>query len=117
MLVAARLPDQVLVVFVINMQIAIPINKLTEEQRNTLLSKGELKNNCVHLEMEDYAGIIRNSVATEGLGDLVHKVAGPIGKAIHWPCNERDAAGNPTTNLRPGSPCAKARQLLNKIQL
>jgi hypothetical protein len=52
-----------------------------------------------------------------GLGDLVHKVAGPIGQAIHWPCNERDAAGNVTAALRPGSPCAKARALLNKIKV
>jgi hypothetical protein len=51
------------------------------------------------------------------LGDLVHKVAGPIGQAIHWPCNERDAKGNVTANLRPDSPCARARNLLNKVKL
>ena len=52
-----------------------------------------------------------------GLGDLVHKVAGPIGQAIHWPCNERDSQGNVTTNLRPNSPCAKAREMLNKVKI
>ena len=52
-----------------------------------------------------------------GLGDLVHKVAGAIGQAIHWPCNERDSQGNVTTNLRPNSPCAKAREMLNKVKI
>jgi hypothetical protein len=55
--------------------------------------------------------------STTGLGDLVHKIAGPIGKKIHWPCNERDAEGHPTTELRANSPCAKARAALNKISL
>jgi hypothetical protein len=50
-----------------------------------------------------------------GLGDLVHGIAGPIGKAIHWPCNKRDASGNVTTELREGSPCAKTRQALNAL--
>ena len=57
------------------------------------------------------------SMFRRGLGDLVHKVAGPIGQAIHWPCNERDSQGNVTTNLRPNSPCAKAREMLNKVKI
>jgi hypothetical protein len=47
-----------------------------------------------------------------GLGDLLHKVAGPIGKAIHWPCLKGDG----TTDLKPGSPCDRARRKLNKVQ-
>jgi hypothetical protein len=46
-----------------------------------------------------------------GLGDKIHRVLGPIGRAIKWPCIKRDG----TTNLIPGSPCDKARQALNKI--
>jgi hypothetical protein len=44
-----------------------------------------------------------------GLGDVVHAVAGPIGKAVHWPCVDQA-----TGNLKPGSPCARARTWLNK---
>jgi hypothetical protein len=46
-----------------------------------------------------------------GLGDAIHAVAGPIGRAINWPCMKGDG----TTNLRPGSPCAKLRDKLNRI--
>jgi len=46
-----------------------------------------------------------------GLGDAVHKVLGPIGKAINWPCLK----GNGTTDLKAGSPCDKVKNLLNKI--
>ena len=46
-----------------------------------------------------------------GLGDRVHNVAGPIGRAIHWPCMKDDG----TTDLKPGSPCDRARNLLNKL--
>ena len=52
-----------------------------------------------------------------GLGDLVHRVAGPIGKALHYPCNERDADGKPTAELRPGSPCDRARSALNRVRI
>ena len=48
-----------------------------------------------------------------GLGDVIHKVAGPIGRAINWPCMK----GDNTTDLKPGSPCDKLRQAANKIQL
>jgi hypothetical protein len=51
--------------------------------------------------------------ATRGLGDLVHKVAGPIGRAIGWPCLKGDG----TTDLKPGSPCESARRTLNKIEI
>jgi hypothetical protein len=47
----------------------------------------------------------------EGLGDKLHKVAAPIGRAIGWPCIKKDG----TTDLIPGSPCAKARDALNKL--
>lgn len=46
-----------------------------------------------------------------GLGDRLHKIAGPVGKAIHWPCLKGDG----TMDLKPGSPCDKARKLLNKL--
>ena len=49
--------------------------------------------------------------ATGGLGDAIHKVAGPIGRAIKWPCMKGDG----TTDLKPGSPCDRARKLLNKL--
>jgi hypothetical protein len=48
-----------------------------------------------------------------GLGDIIHGVAGPVGKALHWPCLEGDG----TTDLKPGSPCDKARQALNHIKI
>jgi hypothetical protein len=44
-----------------------------------------------------------------GLGDLVHKIALPVGRAVHWPCV--DPA---TQELRPTSPCAKAQKWLNE---
>lgn len=46
-----------------------------------------------------------------GLGDLVHKLAGPIGRAVKFPCMKGDGS----TELKPGSPCAKARALGNKL--
>jgi len=46
-----------------------------------------------------------------GLGDIIHAVAGPIGRAIKWPCNKGDG----TIDLRPESPCAKLRDRLNRI--
>jgi hypothetical protein len=46
-----------------------------------------------------------------GLGDALHKVAGPIGRSIKWPCMKKDG----TTDLIPGSPCDRARKLLNKL--
>jgi len=48
-----------------------------------------------------------------GLGDAIHKVAGPIGRAINWPCLKGDG----TTDLRPGSPCDRARKMLNQVKL
>jgi hypothetical protein len=48
-----------------------------------------------------------------GLGDLVHSIAVPIGRAIGWPCLKGDG----TTELKPGSPCDRARRTLNKIKL
>lgn len=44
-----------------------------------------------------------------GLGDLIHRIALPIAKALKLGCVD------PATNqLRPESPCAKRREQLNK---
>ena len=48
-----------------------------------------------------------------GLGDLVHKVAGPIGRAVRWPCMKGDG----TTELKSGSPCDRARHALNVLHV
>ena len=68
-----------------------------------------------HAKLRDQYAIVtvRGADPRRGLGDLVHSVAGPIGKAIHWPCLKGDG----TTNLRPGSPCDKTRRALNKIKI
>ncbi len=47
--------------------------------------------------------------AVPGLGDRVHQLAGPIGRAIHWPCLKGDGS----TDLIPGSPCDKLKRMLN----
>jgi hypothetical protein len=47
------------------------------------------------------------------LGDLIHSVAGPIGRAVRWPCLK----GGGTTDLKPGSPCDRARRALNVLQV
>jgi hypothetical protein len=78
----------------------------------------------VQLSDQDYAAIgeefalMKKPLVTSvpfvpkaGLGDTIHKVAGPIGRAIKWPCVKKDG----TTDLIPGSPCDRARKLLNKI--
>jgi hypothetical protein len=51
------------------------------------------------------------AIPAGGLGDAIHKVAGPIGRAIKWPCMKGDG----TTDLKPDSPCDRARKLLNKL--
>jgi len=48
-----------------------------------------------------------------GLGDLIHKIAGPVGRAIHWPCMKGDG----TTDLKAGSPCSKLRAAANKVKV
>ena len=48
---------------------------------------------------------------SKGLGDLVHQIAGPIGRALHWPCLKGDG----TTDLKPNSLCDRFRQKLNKL--
>ena len=47
--------------------------------------------------------------STFRLGDAVHRLAGPIGRALHWPCLKGDG----TTDLKAGSPCDKMRKMLN----
>jgi hypothetical protein len=56
---------------------------------------------------------LHSPLSTLHLGDRVHQIAGPIGRAIHWPCMK----GNGTTDLKPGSPCDKTKNFLNKITL
>ena len=45
------------------------------------------------------------------LGDKLHSILGPIGRAVNWPCLKGDG----TTDLKPGSPCDNAKNALNKI--
>jgi hypothetical protein len=47
------------------------------------------------------------------LGDAVHSVAGPVGRALRWPCMKGDG----TSELKPGSPCDRARNALNGITI
>src|ERR1700722_2029940 len=47
-----------------------------------------------------------------GLGDAIPAIAGPIGRAIHWPCMKGDG----TTDLKPDSPCDRARIALNTVK-
>jgi hypothetical protein len=51
--------------------------------------------------------------AKRGLGDLLHSVVGPIGRAVRWPCMK----GKDSTDLKPGSPCDHARRALNTIKI
>jgi hypothetical protein len=48
-----------------------------------------------------------------GLGDRIHKIAGPIGRAVRWPCMKGDG----TTALKSGSPCDRARRALNTLRV
>jgi hypothetical protein len=67
---------------------------------------------AVHASLrQQYSSYASHAVPSpRRLGDLVHKLAGPIGRAVRWPCLKGDG----TTNLKPGSPCARARRALNK---
>jgi hypothetical protein len=47
------------------------------------------------------------------LGDAIHAIAGPIGRALRWPCMKGDG----TIDLKPGSPCDRARNGLNNVTL
>ena len=46
-----------------------------------------------------------------GLGDKVHRVLGPVGALIRWPCMKGDG----TIDLKPGSPCDNGRTFLNEL--
>lgn len=46
-----------------------------------------------------------------GLGDLVEKIAKPIAKVLGLKCHDKQG------NLKPGTPCAKRKALLNRISL
>ena len=95
----------------------------------TALKAGKLEGEMVVFDDNTYEAIrrefnpsnhtnvtIQGADLRRGLGDRIHAIAAPIGQAIHWPCLQRDANGNPTQNLKPGSPCARARALLNKLK-
>jgi hypothetical protein len=68
------------------------------------------ENQLVEFTAEQMADL-RERFPKPGLGDRIHAIAGPIGRKIGWPCMKGDG----TTELKPGSPCAKARKALNKI--
>jgi len=53
--------------------------------------------------------IIRTQYAL-GLGDAIHKVAGPIGQALDLGCLDKQ-----TGALKPGTPCQKREAALNKL--
>ncbi len=77
---------------------------------------GAGESQLVEFTPEQFADIrrtfqISNLKSKTGLGDRVHQVLGPIGQAIHWPCLKGDG----TTDLKPGSPCDKTKNFLNKL--
>ncbi len=80
------------------------------------LSRGKLVDRngeqFLQLSESDYEAIRREFSMGQGLGDLVHKIAGPIGRTVRWPCMKGDG----TTDLKPGSPCDRARRALNRIK-
>ena len=45
-----------------------------------------------------------------GLGDAIHKVAGPIGQALNPDCLDKQ-----TGALKPGTPCQQREAALNKF--
>ncbi|MGD0813362.1 MAG: hypothetical protein ABSA83_07140 [Verrucomicrobiota bacterium] len=86
------------------------------------LRLGKISGELVEFTAEQFADIRRRfgrsdksdtSVLSDKqrLGDAVHRIAGPIGRAIHWPCMKGDG----TTDLKPGSPCDRVRITLNKL--
>jgi len=52
-------------------------------------------------------GVTAASFSTGGVGSIIEKLVKPIAKALKLSCLEKDG------NLRPTSPCAKRRQILN----
>ena len=48
-----------------------------------------------------------------GLGDAIHAIAGPIGRALRWPCMKGDGS----LELKPGSPCERARNGMNGVSI
>jgi hypothetical protein len=72
-----------------------------------------------HAHLRQQYNLARHSISppervgVRGLGDLVHKVAGPIGRALRWPCMKGDGS----TELKPGAPCDRARRALNTIKI
>jgi hypothetical protein len=62
-------------------------------------------------QVRQHSGLLAGPKPGEGWGDAVHRIAGPIGRAIGWPCMKGDG----TTDLKPGSPCDQARGFLNNL--
>jgi len=54
-------------------------------------------------------GITSETLPKRGLGDIVESLAKPIAKALKFSCLDENQ------NLKPESPCAKRRDMLNKI--
>ena len=47
----------------------------------------------------------------KGLGDKIERAVHPMAAALHWPCLDEKQE-----TLRPQSPCAKARDWINKTE-
>ncbi|MGP8200207.1 MAG: hypothetical protein ACLQU4_11975 [Limisphaerales bacterium] len=84
------------------------------------LRLGKISGEFVEFTVEQFADIRRRFTLSDasdksdlsdkrGLGDAVHRMAGPIGRALHWPCMKGDGP----TDLKPGSPCDQIRKILN----
>ena len=74
----------------------------------------------IEFTQEQWEAIRKQSIEWQsktGLGDLIHRLAGPIGQLLHRPCLERDADGKVTQNLEVNSPCANREKELNKIRI
>lgn len=65
-------------------------------------------------DVSEFEGFVSRNLqkapAIRGAGDWLEKKLHPIAKAIHWPCLDEDKE-----TLKPDSPCAKARDGLNRL--
>ena len=101
----------------------MPIAGIREQERSGRRRAGYLKR-CLELGERDTHPIhgeilrfdpkawlmLREEFRQKGVGDVVHKFAGPVGRALGVPCLQKG-----TTNLIPGKPCANLRDRLNAI--
>lgn len=72
------------------------------------LAQAKKEGAMLSLPEEQWREIARKYPRRTGLGDLIEKAVKPIAKAMHHPCLDEQA------QLRPGSPCAKIRDALNR---